>query len=67
MSPTALFQRVWETLRCSIYDLKNEQLPNVHITTLQISICKPPKLLLVWIPIQYNRASKKVAKVKIWF
>ena len=33
---TASFQRVWETLRCSIYDHKNEQLLNFHIITPQI-------------------------------
>ena len=36
MSWTASFQRVWETLRCSIYDHKNEQLLIFHIITPQI-------------------------------
>ena len=64
MSPTALFQRVWETLRCCIYDHKNEQLPNFHIITPQIPTCKAPKLFLVWLSIQCHSASKKVANVK---
>ena len=33
------FQRVWGTLRCSIYNHKNEQLLNFHITP-QIPTCK---------------------------
>ena len=42
MSPTVSFQRVWETLRCSIYDHKNEQQLNFHVITPQISTCKAP-------------------------
>ena len=42
MSPTASFQCVWETLRCSIYDHKNKQLLNFHIITPQILTCKAP-------------------------
>ena len=64
MSPSASFQRVWETLRCSIYDYKNEQLPNFHIITPQIPTCKAPKLFLVWLPIQHHGDSKKIANVK---
>ena len=40
--PTASFERVWETLRCSIYDHKNEQPLHFYIITLQISSCKAP-------------------------
>ena len=64
MSPTASFQRVYETLRCYISDHKNEQLPNFHIITPQIPKCKAPKLSLVWLSIQCHGASKKVANVK---
>ena len=64
MSPTASFQRVWETLRFSFYDQKNEKLPNFHIITPQISICKARKLFLVWLSIQCHGATKKVADVK---
>ena len=68
MSPTASFQRVWETWRCSIYDHKNEQLPNVHIIKHQILTWKARKLFsvwpVVWLSIQYHGASKKVANVK---
>ena len=42
MSPTASFQRVWVTLRCSIYDHKNEQLLHFHIITPHIPIWKAP-------------------------
>ena len=42
MSPTASFQPVWETLRCAIYDHKNEQLLNFYIITPQIPTCKAP-------------------------
>ena len=31
------FQRVWETLRCSFYDLKNEQLPNYLLFTMAVN------------------------------
>ena len=64
MSTSASFQRVWENLKCYIYDLKNEQLPNFHIITPQIPTCKGPKLFLVWLSIQRHGASKKVANVK---
>ena len=64
MSPTASYQSVWQTLRRSIYDHKNEQPPNFHIITPQIPTCKTPKLFLVWRSIQCYRASKKVANVK---
>ena len=40
MSPTASFERVWETLRCLTYDSKKEQLLNFHIITPQIPNCK---------------------------
>ena len=65
MSPTASFQRVWETLRFSFCDQKNEKLPNFHIIAPQISICKARKLFLVWLSIQCHGATKKVADVKI--
>ena len=42
MSPTASFHRVCETLRCSIYDHKNEQLLNFYIIQPQIPISKAP-------------------------
>ena len=42
MSPAASFQRVWETLRCPIYNHKNEQLLNVHILAPRIPTCKAP-------------------------
>ena len=59
-----MFQSVWETLRCSIYDSKNQQLPNFHIVTHQIPICKTPKPFLVWLSIQCHGAYEKVANVK---
>ena len=64
MNRPASFQRVWETLRFSFYDQKNEELPNFHIITPQISICKARKLFLVWLSIQCHRATKKVADAK---
>ena len=66
MSPTELFQRILETLRCSIYDFQNEQMPNFHIITPQIPTRKALKLFFLH-PIKYNGASKRVAKVKVWF
>ena len=42
MSPTASFQRVLESWRCSIYDHKNEQLLNFYNITPQIPTCKAP-------------------------
>ena len=47
---TAPFQRVWETFRYPIYELKNEQLPNFHIKTPQIPTCKAPKLFFSIVP-----------------
>ena len=62
MSPTATLQRVWETFRSSIYDLKNEQIPNFHIINPQIL---NSTLFLGRLPIQCDGAPKKVVKVKI--
>ena len=53
------------TPRCSIYGLKNEQILNFHIISLQILTSKASKLFLGWLPIQCNGAPKKVAKVNI--
>ena len=59
-----MFQSVWETLRCSIYNFKNQQLPNFHIVTPQIPICKAPKPFLIWLSIQCHGVYEKVANVK---
>ena len=42
MSTTSSFQRVWEILRCSIYEDNNEQLLNFHIITHQIPTSNAP-------------------------
>ena len=59
MSPTASFQRVWETLRYLIYDHKNEQLLNFYIITLRIQTCKAPTRFQV----SYNEKCFKVIKL----
>ena len=72
MSPTASFQRVWETLRYSVYDHKNEQLRNVLLhpkfllarPDLQDPKFRLARLFLLWLSIQCHGASKKVAKFK---
>ena len=58
MIPTASFQRVWETLRCSIYDCKNEQLLNSHIITPQIPTCEAPNRFLESYNIKYFKVIK---------
>ena len=42
MSPTASLQRVWESLRSSIYEHKNKQLLNFHIIAPQILTSRAP-------------------------
>ena len=64
MSPTASFQRVWETLRCSIYDHKNEQLLNFHITTPEISTCKAPNRFQESYNIKYFKAIKRLKSLQ---
>ena len=59
MSPTASFQRVWETLRCSIYDHKNEQLLNFHIITPQISTWKAPSRFPKSCNVKYFKVIKR--------
>ena len=39
-SRTASFQRIWEVLRCSIYDHRNEKLLRLHIIIPHILTCK---------------------------
>ena len=62
MSPTESFQRVWETLRCYIYDHKNEHYQTSILFTRQIPTCKAPKLssmavnLLLW---SFQKSSKR--------
>ena len=69
MSPTASFQRVWETLRCSIYDCKNEQLLNFHIITPQIPTCKASNRFQEFHNVKYFKLIKllkSLLKVKMY-
>ena len=58
MSPTELFQRVWETLRCSVYDHENKQLLNFHIIAPQISTCKAPNRFEESSNVKYFKVTK---------
>ena len=58
MRRTASFQRVWKTLRCLIYDHKNEQLLNFHIITPQIPTCKVPNRFQESYNIKYFKVIK---------
>ena len=60
----ALFQCVWEILRCSIYYHKiyyhkNEQL-NFHMITLQIPSCKTPNRFQESCNVKYIKAIKRL-------
>ena len=60
MRPTASFQRVWETLRCVIYNHKNEQLLNFHIITPQIPTCQAPNRFQESYNVKYFKAIKRL-------
>ena len=60
MHPTASFQRVWETLRCIIYNHKNEQLLNFHIITPQIPTCQAPNRFQESYNVKYFKAIKRL-------
>ena len=62
--PTASFQRVWETLRCSIYDHKNEQLLNFYIITPQISCCKAPNRVPGSDNVKYFKIMKRLKSLQ---
>ena len=64
MSPTASFQRVRETLRCSIYDHKNEQLLNFHIITHQIPTCKGPNRFQESYNVKYFKVIKRLKSLQ---
>ena len=69
MSRTASFQRVWENLRCSIYDYKNEQLLNFHVITPQIPTCKAPNRFKEFHNVKYFKLIKllkSLLKVKMY-
>ena len=64
MTPTTSFQRVWETFRCSIYDHKNEQLPNFHIITPQIRTCKATNRFQESFNIKYFKVIKRLKSLQ---
>ena len=64
MSPTESFQRVWETLRCSIYYHKNEQLLNFHIITPQISTCKSLNRFQESYNVKYFKVIKRLKRLQ---
>ena len=60
MSPTASFQRVWETLKCSIYDHKNEQPLKFLIITPQIPTCRVPNRYQESYNVKYFKVIKRL-------
>ena len=64
MSPTVPFQRVWETLRCSIYDHQNEQLLNFHIITPQIVTCNAPNRFQESYNVKYFKVIKRLKSIQ---
>ena len=64
MSPTASFLRVWETLRCAVYDHKNEQLLNFHIITPQIPTCKAPSGFQDSYNVKYFKVIKRLRSLQ---
>ena len=64
MSPTASFQRVWETVGCSIDDHMNEQLLNFHIITPQIPICKVPNRFQEPDNVKYFKVIKRLKSLQ---
>ena len=64
MSRTASFERVLETLRCSIYDHKNEQLLNFHIITTQIPTCKAPNRFQESYDVKYFKVIKRLKSLQ---
>ena len=64
MSPTASFQCVWETLRCSIYDHKNGQLLNFYIITPRIPTCKAPNRFQESYNVKYFKVIKRLKSLQ---
>ena len=64
MSSTAPFELVWETLRYSIYDHKNEQLLNFHFITPQIPPCKAPNKFQEFYNVKYFRVIKRLRSLR---
>ena len=64
MSPTASFQCVWKTLRCSIYDHKNGQLLNFYIITLRIPTCKAPNRFQESYNVKYFKVIKRLKSLQ---
>ena len=60
LSLTASFHRVWEALRWSICDRKNEQLLNFHIITPQIPTCKSPNRFQESYNVKYFKVIKRL-------
>ena len=59
MSAKVAFQRVCNTLRCSIYNRKNEQLLNFHIITPQIPTCKATNRFQESYNVKYFKGNKQ--------
>ena len=64
MSPTASFQCVWETLRCSIYDNKNKLLLNFLIITPKILTCKTPNRFQESYNVKYFKVIKRLKSLQ---
>ena len=64
MSPTASFHRVCETLRCSIYDHKNEQLLNFYIIKPQIPISKAPNRFQEFYKVKFFKVIKHLESLQ---
>ena len=64
MSPRASFQRVCESLRCSIYVHKNGQLLNFHIITPQIATCKAPNRFQESYNVKYFKVIKRLKSLQ---
>ena len=61
---TASLERVWETLRCSIYDHMNGQILNFHIITPQIPTCKAPNRFQKSSKVKYFKVIKRLKSQK---
>ena len=64
MCSTASFQRVWENLRCSIYDHRNEQLLNFHIITPKIPTCNAPNIFQKSYNVNYLKVIQRLIKIR---
>ena len=62
MSPT--LQHVLETLRCSIYNHKNEQVLNFHIIAPQIPTCKAPNKFQESFDVNYFKVIKRLKSLQ---